>query len=255
MFRTAGSAVLSTFEYIGGMALLAWNTQKALLHERFPMRECLRECEAIGIRSLSLTNLALVFTGMVLALQFIVGLSRFGLELYSGQVVGLSITRELGPVLTALMIAARAGSGIAAELGSMVVTEQVMAISAMGANPYRLLVLPRILVAVIMTPLLTAITDVTGILGGMVASMIESRVGARFYIDQILKTVEIGDFGSGIGKSVFFGFIIGLVSCYHGLNTSGGTRGVGQSTTMAVVVSSILIFIADYFLTKLFLVL
>lgn len=248
-----GEAVVDMMRYMGGMTMMAMETCRAALFERFPYRECMRHLDAMGVKSLALTNLVLIFTGMVLALQFTVGLSRFGLQLYSGQVIGIAITRELGPVLTALMIAARVGSGIAAELGSMVVTEQVMAIEAMGANPYRTLVLPRILVLTLITPLLTLIGNVTGILGGMMVTMAEAGVGSRFYLDQITRTVEYSDFCSGIGKSVFFGFAIALVASYQGLSTTGGTRGVGRSTTSAVVIASILVFILDYFLTKLFL--
>lgn len=252
----AGAQFLDMVNYVGGMGLLGWKAARALVGERFPGREILKQCEILGVRSLSLTNLVLIFTGMVLALQFTVGLSRFGLKLYSGQVIGIAIVRELGPVLTAIMIAARVGSGIAAELGSMVVTEQVMAVAAMGANPYRTLVLPRLFVTTLVTPVLTMIANVTGILGGMVITVAESGVGWRFFLDQVLTTVTIGDFSSGVGKSFFFGLIIGLVACYQGLTTSyEGTRGVGRSTTSAVVIASILVFIADYFLTKLFLVL
>lgn len=254
MLQYQGGVFLDLLDYLGGMSHLALKTFRALFVEEFPMPETLRQCDSLGVRSLALTNLVLIFTGMVLALQFIVGLSRFGLELYSGQVIGLAIMRELGPVLTALMVAARAGSGIAAELGSMVVTEQVMAIEAMGANPYRHLVLPRLLITTLVTPILTAISDLTGLLGGMVVAFAEADIAPRFFIDQIVKNVEIADFFSGIGKSVCFGFLIGIVCCYHGLSTTGGTRGVGRSTTSAVVASSIFIFISDYFLTKLFLV-
>ena len=250
-----GTAALDVVAYVGGMGMLVSKALRALVKERFPMRETLGQLEALGIRSLPLTNLVIVFTGMVLALQFTVGLSRFGLDLYSGQVVGISIVRELGPVLTALMITSRVGSGIAAELGSMVVGEQVMAIAAIGGNPYRVLVLPRLVAVTIATPLLTAIADLVGILGGMFVSMVETGVTSQFYINQVIRSMEISDFTSGIGKSVFFGFLISTVACYQGLSTTGGTRGVGQSTTAAVVIAAILVFISDYLLTKLFLVL
>ncbi len=253
--KNAGAAFLAMLEYLGGMAQLAFRTFQALLFERFPFRDILRQLDVLGIRSLSLTNLVLTFTGMVLALQLIVGLSRFGLQFYSGQVIGVGIVRELGPVLTAVMIAARAGSGIAAELSSMVVTEQVMAIQAMGASVHRTLVLPRLFVTTFVTPILTMIANVMGILGGMVVTMAEAGVGGRFFLDQVQNTVQLDDFASGLGKSVCFGFIVGIVACYEGLNAREGTRGVGRATTSAVVVASVLVFVADYFLTKLFLVL
>lgn len=248
-----GRKVLEYAEYIGGTAVLTYRCAVVVFRGDVQFRPVMEQIYYLGVKSLSLTNLVAVFTGMVLALQFIVGLERFGLQLYAGQVVGISIARELGPVLTALMVAARVGSGIAAELGSMTVTEQVLAIEAMGANPIAKLVVPRVLVTTIVTPVLTIIADVIGILGGMVVSMIEAGVSARFYIDQVLRTVQIDDFGSGITKTVFFGFFIGIISCYQGLKTSYGTQGVGLSTTRSVVISSIAIFVGDYFLTKTFL--
>ena len=204
---------------------------------------------------MNLVSLIAVFTGMVLALQFSVGLGRFGLKLYVGQVIGISIIRELGPVLTSLMIAARVGSGMAAELGSMVVTEQVLAIEALGANPVHKLVLPRILATTFMTPILVTLSDIIGILGGMGIAVVEAGVTPRFYLDQIQRTVSADDYFSGITKTLFFGFFIGLIACYQGLRTTGGTAGVGRSTTYAVVYASLTIFIADFFLTKLFILL
>jgi phospholipid/cholesterol/gamma-HCH transport system permease protein len=218
------------------------------------MKALVSACEFVGVRSLNLVLVIMVFTGMVLALQFTVGLSRFGLELYVGQIIGISIVRELGPVLTSLMIAARVGSGIAAELGSMVATEQVLAIEALGGNPVQKLVLPRLLATMLMTPLLTTIGNIVGILGGMVITIMEAGVTARFYFDQIQRTVEMSDIVSGLCKTVFFGYAIGLIACYEGLKTTGGTEGVGRSTTYAVVLSSLIIFISDFFLTKLFIV-
>lgn len=248
-----GGEILRFADYFGGVALLAGRTISVLVRKPFQARLVIEQVYHIGIRSLSLINLVAIFTGMVLALQFIVGLKRFGLELYSGQVVGISIVRELGPVLTSLMIAARVGSGIAAELGSMAVTEQVLAIEAMGANPIAKLVVPRVLVTTFITPILTIMADIVGVLGGMVVTMFEAGVGARFYLDQVLRTIQIEDFLSGVGKTFFFGFFIGIISCYQGLKTTRGTQGVGEATTYAVVISSMSIFIADYFLTKMFL--
>lgn len=248
-----GKNVLDGAFYVGGIALLCSRTFQAMLKGQVQKKLIVEQVYSIGIRSLSLTNLVAVFTGMVLALQFIVGLKRFGLELYTGQVVGMSIVRELGPVLTALMVAARVGSGIAAEIGSMTVTEQVLAIEAMGANPVAKLVLPRVLVTTLITPVLTIIADVVGILGGMFVTGIEAGILPKFYLDQVLRTVQIEDFVSGIGKTFFFGFFIGLIACHEGLTTTKGTEGVGHSTTHAVVKASVVIFVTDYFLTKLFL--
>lgn len=254
-----GRRVMIVAQRFGGLSQLTCDT---VLHPlkvlpgrpRFEWSLILEQVQRIGVKSLSLTNLVAVFTGMVLALQFIVGLKRFGLELYSGQVVGISIVRELGPVLTSLMIAARVGSGITAEIGSMVVTEQILAIRAMGADPIAKLVFPRVFVCAFATPLLTIIADVVGIIGGLIVTSLEAGVSSQFYFDQIIRTISINDFLSGIGKTFFFGVLIGVIACYHGLNTERGTAGVGQATTKSVVMSSVAIFVADYFLTKLFLV-
>lgn len=248
-----GQEVLVLARFLGSLSLLIRDFVSVLVRGKANFRLILEQMYYLGIRSLALTNLIAVFTGMVLALQFIVGLKRFGLQLYAGQVVGISIVRELGPVLTALMVAARVGAGIAAELGSMTVTEQVLAIEAIGANPTAKLVVPRVLVTMIVTPILTIIADVVGIFGGMVVTHFEAGVTPRFYLDQIFRTVAIHDFLSGVGKTVFFGFLIGVIACHQGLKASRGTQGVGESTTHAVVQSSVAVFIADYFLTKLFL--
>ncbi len=252
VFTHVGASMMTYVDYVGGLALLGRKTFLVFIKKPFSPRLVVEQVYHIGVRSLSLTNLVALFTGMVLALQFTVGLERFGLKLYAGQVVGIAIVRELGPVLTSLMVAARVGSGIAAELGSMTVTEQVLAIEAMGANPIAKLVVPRVLVTTLITPILTVMGDVIGIFGGMIVTIIEAGVSPRFYMDQVYRTVEVGDFLSGIGKTVFFGFFIGLVASYQGLKTTRGTQGVGESTTLAVVISSVIIFVADYFLTKLF---
>lgn len=239
--------------YLGGIVVMVFEMFRCLFVYPFDLKYVIKQLYEVGVKSLTLVNLIAMFTGMVLALQFIVGLKRFGLQLYAGQVIGMAITRELGPVLTALMVAARVGSGIAAELGSMKVSEQILAIRAMGGSPIAKLVMPRVLVTTIATPLLTIISIFIGILGGMVISMLEAGMTAQFYIDQIQTTVKMYDFMSGVGKTVFFGFFIGVIACYQGLNTTRGTKGVGDSTTFTVVLCSMVIFISDFFLTKLFL--
>lgn len=254
-FHSLGNQVLSFLHYLGGLVSLAFQFFRVLLRYRFPLKYFVQACEFVGVQSVNLVSLIAVFTGMVLALQFSVGLGRFGLKLYVGQVIGISIIRELGPVLTSLMIAARVGSGMAAELGSMVVTEQVLAIEALGANPVHKLVLPRILATTLMAPILVTLSDIIGVLGGMGIAVVEAGVTPRFYFDQIQRTVSTDDYLSGIAKTLFFGFFIGLIACYQGLKTTGGTAGVGRSTTYAVVYSSLTIFIADFFLTKLFILL
>lgn len=252
-FGTLGGYFLEGMEYLGGLARLTKQFCKALFQGFFPFRETIKQFEEVGIKSTSLTNLIALFTGLVIAVQFIVGLQRFGLQLYTGQIVGIAIVRELGPVLTALMVAARVGAGITAEIGSMAVTEQVLAIEAMGANPVQKLVVPRVLATTFCTPILTVIADFVGIIGSMIITTIETGVGYKYFVDQVRSTVEMIDFGSGIAKTFFFGFFIGLIACYQGLSTRGGTEGVGRATTLSVVYSSICIFVSDFFLTKLFL--
>lgn len=249
-FRKVGSNTLFFLEYLGGLSYLAVQTLRVLFRYRFPLKAFIEQCEFVGNKSLSLISLISVFTGMVFALQFAVGLGRFGLKIYIGQIIGLAIARELGPVLVSLMLAARVGAGIAAELGSMVVTEQVLAIEALGANPVHKLVLPRVLATTLAAPILSTIGSVIGVIGGMWITVSEAGVTPQFYFDQIRRTVSYEDFFSGLAKTVFFGFFIGLISCYQGLRTTGGTVGVGKSTTYAVVISALMVFIADFFLTK-----
>ncbi|MFH0799298.1 MAG: ABC transporter permease [Pseudomonadota bacterium] len=248
-----GERFNAAMDVVGGLARLALEFVRCLWTFKPELGEIARQLSMIGNRSFSIVALTALFTGFVMALQLAVGLGRFGLKLYVGQVVALAVFRELGPVLTALMVAARVGSGIAAELGSMVVTEQVLAIEAMGANPVQKLVVPRVLATIIATPVLAVMADVIGVFGGMIIMIREAGVTPQFYIDQIQKTLITGDFTSGILKAAFFGFFVAIISCYQGLETSGGTEGVGKSTTRAVVYASITIFISDFFLTKLIL--
>lgn len=252
VFALMGSHVLYFVMMIGGISQLAWQSLRALIRYPLEWDEIVQQLFKIGNRSIPIVALIGVFTGMVLALQFLVGLERFGLKLYTGQIVGLAICRELGPVLTALMVAARVGSGVTAELGSMMVTEQVLAIEAMGANPVHKLVVPRMIAIVIATPLLAVMADAVGILGGMVITVAEADISSSFYLQQIYNTVSLHDFFHGISKTVVFAFFIIMIAAYEGLTTHGGTEGVGRNTTLSVVYSSIVIFISDFFLTKLF---
>lgn len=249
------ATMVQFFEYLGGLTFLIAKTFRSLARYRVDGAAVIHHIAEAGNRSFSLVALVGIFTGMVMALQMAVGLGRFGLKLYIGQIIGLAIVRELGPVLTCLMMAARVGAGIAAELGSMVVTEQVLAIEAMGANPVAKLVVPRVVACMLAAPLLSVMAMVIGVVGGLSITMMEAGVTARFYFDQILTTVMLEDFVQGLGKTFFFGFFIAVISCFQGLRTSGGTEGVGKATTQAVVFSSIVIFVSDFFLTKLFLLL
>lgn len=229
----------------------------------FYWRDTLIQMDRIGVGSIPIVLLTGLFTGMVLALQSSVELTRFGAEAFIGNLVGASMVRELGPVLSALMVAGRAASGIAAELGSMRVTEQIDALQSFGTDPIKKLVTPRLLAGVSMLPVLTIITDVVGVLGGMLISTLRVGVTPDTFVQGVLNTLaETGfvlgvipkDFITGLLKPIVFGGIITLTACYYGLNTRGGTEGVGDAATRAVVACSVLILATDYFLTQLLLV-
>ena len=239
---------------IGQATLLAIKGFLGIFVPPFNLRLALREMDNFGTGSLLLVDIIALFTGMVMALQTIYGLRMYGAEMYVGSVVSLSLVRELGPVLSSIMVGARVGSGIAAEIGSMQVTEQIDAMRALGASPIKKLVTPKIFAAMITLPLLTVTADIIGIFGGMIIALFELEIDRTFYINSILTTITISDLLSGIGKTVFFGLLIAVIGCFFGLRTTGGTTGVGRSTTITVVTTSILILIFDFFLTKLFLI-
>jgi phospholipid/cholesterol/gamma-HCH transport system permease protein len=244
--------VWNFFDFLGGSVNLIYACVLAAVRPPYYFRLLVEQCYALGVLSFSLTFITAISTGMVMSLQFGFGLERFGGKLYVPKVVGMSILRELGPVLTCLMIAGRAGSGIASEIASMKVTQQIDAIRALGTDPLKRIVIPRILALLIMTPLLTVLADFVGILAGMCISIVELNIHPSFYFHEALIALKLSDFLVGIQKTVFFGLIIGVTGCYYGMQTEGGTQGVGQSTTKAVVTASILITIFDFILTKIF---
>jgi len=237
---------------VGEASILAYKGFRGIFTPPFNVNLIIKEADNIGVKSLIVVCIISLFAGMVLALQTIYGLRYYGAELYVGSVVSLSMVREMAPVLSAIMIGGRVGSGIAAEIGSMQVTEQIDAIRALGADPVKKLVSPKICAAIFMVPLLTVAADIVGVFGGMVVAMAELNIGYQYYLNTVWWTIGISDFCSGVGKTVFFGFIIVLIGCYSGLNTHGGTTGVGRSTTIAVVTIALLIIVSDFFLTKLF---
>jgi phospholipid/cholesterol/gamma-HCH transport system permease protein len=246
------AAVAEFFDFLGGSTNLFYASCFALCRRPFYFRLFLEQCYSLGLKSLSITFITAVSTGMVMSLQFGLGLERFGGKLYVPKIVGLSIMRELGPVLTCLILAGRVGSGIAAEIGSMKVTQQIDAIRALGTDPLKKIVIPRVLAMVLMTPLLAVLADLIGVGGGMVLSFYELNINWHYYFHEALASLRITDFMVGIAKTVFFGFIIAITGCYYGLKTEGGTQGVGQATTHSVVTASILITIFDFVLTKIF---
>jgi len=250
-----GDRVLDAIDRLGQFTLLAGQTARAAARPRFPWLEVLRQLDAIGARSSTIVLLTALFTGMVLALQTGIALARFGAKPYVGAVVGLSLARELGPVLTALMVGGRVGAGITAEIGAMQVTEQVDAIRSMGADPVQKLVLPRVLAATLALPLLTILADVLAVLGGLALSWLQFGIDPNFYLQTISNTVRFEDLFSGLLKTIVFGWLIAMVACSTALQTTGGTVGVGRATTRTVVAASIGVLVTDFFLTQLMVIL
>jgi phospholipid/cholesterol/gamma-HCH transport system permease protein len=250
---TIVNLLTSYLEELGGMARLGWDSLRLGLRRPFELDLWVEQVFQLGVRSLTITNVTLLFTGMVLAIQTAYSLAAYGGKAFVGDVVALSVVRELGPVLAALMVAGRVGAGITAELGSMAVTEQVDALRALAANPVKKLVVPRVLALVISLPLLTILADTVGLFGGMLMAILEIGQTRIYYMNHILSALTVGDIASGVGKTVFFAFFIGIIACYNGMNARGGADGVGKATTNTVVVSSISVIISDFFLTKLFL--
>ncbi len=244
-----------TVEYVGGLFQLIGDAIVGVVTRPFYRSELLRQMDEIGVKSVTITGITAFFTGGVLALQTAYALSAFGGKQFIGRIVSLSLVRELGPVLTALMVGGRVGSGITAELGSMTVTEQVDALRTMAVSPVRRLVVPRVLATVLMMPVLTALADVLGILGGLLIAVVELQMTAQDYLSGIWQQLQISDIMSGLGKSLFFGLEVAAIGCYNGLNVEGGAASVGVATTRTVVIASICVLISDFFLTKLFLAL
>lgn len=249
--RQVKRSVLSVQEYV----LLSWGGLKAVATPPRYAREMLTQMDSLGVQSLSIVVLTGMFTGMVLALQSAASLDAFGARPYVGRLVCVSMVRELGPVLTALMVTGRVGSGMAAELGSMVVTQQIDALRVLGTDPVRKLVAPRLLAGMLMVPILTIISDTLGIFGGGLISVFSLKLSWTYYWRSVGGALVMNDLAMGLTKPVVFGFILASVGCYMGLGTTGGTRGVGLSTTRSVVAASVLILATDFFMTKLLLIL
>lgn len=236
---------------IGRLAIFTRNSVWHCFAPPVYLRLILQQMLRIGYNSLPVVGLTAFFTGGVLALQIYIGGTRFNAESLVSSIVALGITRELGPVLAGLMVAGRVSAAIAAELGTMRVTEQIDALVTLSTNPFKYLVAPRIIAAVICLPLLVAVADTIGIMGGWVVGVKSLDFNSSVYIKNTVDFLEFGDIFSGLVKSAVFGFIIALMGCYHGYNSGGGAQGVGKATTNAVVSASILILAANYVLTSL----
>jgi len=239
--------------WYGGLGLLGGTVLRNLALPPAYGRHIVAEMETMGVRSLGVALTAAVFTGMVFAIQSAVNMARFGAENYVGPLTALAILRELGPVLTAVLVGGKVASGITAELGSMKVTEQIDALRTLGVNYIKRLIVPRILAALVVFPLLTVLADALGVLGGLAVMVLERGADPYAYWNTTTYWVVPKDFLMGIGKSVFFGVIVTLIGCYNGLATEGGTEGLGRATTATVVHVTMGVIVSDFILTKLFL--
>jgi len=236
-------------EELGKIILLVYATLKQLISPPFELKNTFKQIVEIGLKSMPVVLITAVFTGMVLALQSYTGFKRFNAEVMVGTVVALSMTRELGPVLTGLIVAGRAGAAMAAELGTMRVTEQIDALDTLATNPVKYLIVPRFVASAIMLPSLTVIADYIGIIGGYFVTVYLLGANSSVYWKRTWDYLEPTDIYNGLIKACFFGASIAIISCYKGFYTQGGAEGVGKATTGAVVVSSMTILISDYFLS------
>ncbi len=250
--QSIGHTVLFAFEKIGALTLF---TLQVLLHIFTPpffFRQFARQLVDIGYYSLPVVGMTALFTGMVLALQSYTGFARFNAESAIAGVVVLSVTRELAPVLAGLMVAGRVGASIAAEIGTMRVTEQIDALTTLSVNPFKYLIAPRVLAGTLMLPCLVLIGDIIGVFGGYMIAIYKLSFSQGSYLTQTWDIMETMDVVSGLTKAAAFGFIVTLLGCYHGFNSQRGAQGVGAATTNAVVSASILILIFNYILTQVF---
>lgn len=248
-----GTVVNDTLRDVGSFSLMVWDTLIRIPMRPYRWRLLLQQMESIGFNSLPIVLLTATFTGMIMVLQTGVQLERFGAKVYAVGGATVALARELGPVLTSLVLAGRVGAGIAAELGTMKVSEQVDALETMATDSIHYLVVPRFVAALFMLPVLAMLSNVVGILGGMVVAKISLGLSYRLSYRTAMEWLTFEDLYSGLAKTFFFGMIISLVGCYHGMQTTGGAEGVGQATTKAVVAGSVLILISDYFLNEWFL--
>jgi phospholipid/cholesterol/gamma-HCH transport system permease protein len=223
---------------------------RAILSPPFYRHDMVEQFDAIGVQSLTVVLLTGFFTGAVLALQTGITLDQFGARPVVGRLVSASMIKELGPVLTGLMLTGRVGSGIAAEIGSMVVTDQINALRALGTDPVRKLVVPRMVAGIVMAPVLTVVADFVGILGGWIVARFQLQVASGLYWSSILQALYMEDVWMGLIKPFILGFVIVTIACHVGLRTSGGTQGVGRSTTMSVVAGSVAVIAVDFFVTR-----
>src|SRR5215208_1225799 len=246
MIEWIKAALLEVQEYIGMLAKAC----RGIVSPPFYYKDAVQQFDAIGIGSLTVVLLTGTFTGMVLALQSGITLDQFGARSMVGRLVSASMVKELGPVLTGLMVTGRVGSGIAAELGSMIVTDQINALRALGTDPIRKLALPRVLAGVFMVPVLNIIANFVGMIGAWFITVWQLRVASSIYWNSVVDGLYMADVWMGLIKPFFLGFVIVTIGCHVGLRTSGGTQGVGRATTNAGVAGSVAVLVVDFFVTQ-----
>ncbi len=250
VFDGAGRMVLGIFRGMGEWSLFVWEAIKWFARPPVRIRLFFQQMEFVGVKSTPIIMLTGLFVGAVFALQTGKAFALFNAESLVGATIGLTLAREIGPVFTALMVTARACSAMAAELGTMRVTEQIDAMETMAVDPVHYLVVPRVLAATLMTPLLTGIFNFVGIVGGYLIGVKLLNIDEGSFLNKLYYYVEVNDLLGGLVKAAFFGFAISLISCYQGFNTKNGAQGVGRATTQAVVISSVTVLVMDYFLTS-----
>ena len=252
IIEAAGAFMRQRIVYLGGLTRLAGQFAKQVFRRPFITQELKDQCLHVGLASMPIAAITLFFVGVVFAFQFGITLRKLGAVSFIGRVTSVSLLRELGPVFTALVVGGRVGAGMAAEIGSMRVSEQIDAIRALGADPVRKLIVPRIIASTFMLPIVTVLATIIGGIGAIILSWVEFRVSPLSFYTTSLSTIRLLDFISGFTKTFFFGFGIALVGCYEGMMCDFGTKGVGRATTRAIVNVSLVIVFTDFFLTHLF---
>ncbi len=252
LFIIVGRHIISFFYFLGGLANLTLKTLYFSFAPPYKKDRILEQAKKAGLDSLPLVSLIALFIGFIFALQTAYFMQRIGSELYIASLVALSIVRELGPVITALVVAGRVGAAITAEIGSMQVTEQIDALETFATNPVKYLVVPRFLALSLMLPILTLYADAIGILGSYLICVFRLGISSSIYLRVTFEALWYKDIFTGLSKTIFFGMIIAIISCYEGFNVKGGAEGVGRATTRSVVFSFIMIIVADCVFTALF---
>ncbi len=251
-FQHIGHQMSQLIKFSGGFGYLCYQIIRECFYPPFHWKLVFKQVWIMGVQSILLVFVTALATGSVMALQFGYGLSKFGGKLYVPKIVALTILREMGPVFTSLLVAGRIGSGIASEVGSMKVTQQIDAIRALGTSPLKQIVIPRVLASLIALPILTLFADYIGLFGAMMVCFQDLSINPEYFYSKAIESLRIYDLLTGIAKTVVFAFFISITACWKGLHTEGGTQGIGNTTTWVVVASSIFIMISDFFLTKLF---